>query len=83
MKTLLERLKPEVMELLNVEGKKYPNIIKNIKGSLSQKYFLTEISLGTVSDLSSIEGIKEFMQVNSFSDVYLISNVAKLFGSAE
>jgi hypothetical protein len=83
MKTLLERLKPEVMELLDREAQTYPSTVKGIKGNLSQKYFPTEISLGTVSDLSSVKGIKEFMQVNSFSDMYLVYNVAKLFGSAE
>jgi hypothetical protein len=83
MKTLLERLKPGVMGLLDAEAQTYPNIIKSIKGNLSQKYFPTEISLGTVSDLSSVKGIKEFLQVDSFSDVYLISSVAKLFGPAE
>jgi hypothetical protein len=83
MKTLLERLQPEVMELLDVEAQTYPTIVRGIKGNLSQSYYVTEISLGTVSDLSSVEGIKEFLQVDSFSDVYLINNVRKLFGSAE
>jgi hypothetical protein len=83
MKTLLERLKPRVMGLLDMEAEKYPSTIRLIKGELSQKYSITDISLGTVSDLSSIDGIKEFLQVNSFSEVYLIHNVAKLFDSAK
>ena len=80
MKTLLERLKPEVMELLDREAQTYPSTVKGIKGDLSQKYYVTEIHLGTVSDLSSIEGIQEFMEAESFLYVYLIGNVAKLFG---
>jgi hypothetical protein len=83
MKTLLERLKPEVMELLDVEAQTYPTIIKGIKGNLSQRYYVTEISLGTVSDLSSVKDLQEFMQAETFSDMYLINNVRKLFGSAE
>jgi hypothetical protein len=83
MKTLLERLKPEVMELLDVEAQTYPTIVKSIKGNLSQRYYVTEISLGTVSDLSSVKDLQEFMQAETFSDMYLINNVRKLFGSAE
>lgn len=35
MKTLLERLKPEVMELLDREAQTYPSTVKGIKGNLS------------------------------------------------
>jgi hypothetical protein len=83
MKTLLERLKPGVMGLLDMEAEKYPSTIRLIKGELSQKYSIADISLGAVCDLSSVDGIKEFLQVDSFSDVYLFNNIGKLFGSAE
>ena len=35
MKTLLERLKPEYLELLNTEAEKYPNSINSIKKDLT------------------------------------------------
>ena len=34
MKNLLERLKPEYLELLNTEAEKYPNAINSIKKDL-------------------------------------------------
>lgn len=44
MKTLLERLKPEYLELLESETEKYPNSINNIKKDLTENFsfgFLT------------------------------------------
>lgn len=44
MKTLLERLKPEYLELLETEAEKYPTSINSIKKDLTENYtfgFLT------------------------------------------
>ena len=36
MKTLLERLKPEYLELLNIDAEKYPTSINSIKKDLTE-----------------------------------------------
>ena len=36
MKTLLERLKPEYLELLNTESEKYPTSVNSIKKDLTE-----------------------------------------------
>jgi hypothetical protein len=47
MKTLLERLKPEYLELLESETSKYPNTYLMIKNELKTKIFFTDLTVGT------------------------------------
>lgn len=47
MKTLLERLKPEYLELLESETSKYPNTYIIIKRELKTKIFFTDLTVGT------------------------------------
>ena len=37
MKTLLERLKPEVLQAMNEDAEKYPHLIESIKKSLEEE----------------------------------------------
>lgn len=47
MKNLLARLKPEYLELIEVDFEKYPFLITNIKTELSKNYFFTELNVNT------------------------------------
>jgi hypothetical protein len=52
MKTLLERLKPEVLEAMNEDAEKYPHLIASLKKSL-EKELISPLYL-TVNVASSI-----------------------------
>jgi hypothetical protein len=47
MRNLLQRLKPDYLELIEVDFEKYPYLIKNIKTDLSNHYHFTELSVNT------------------------------------
>ncbi len=47
MRNLLSKLKPEYLELLEVDSEKYPYLITSIKTELSNNYFFTELSVNT------------------------------------
>ena len=47
MRTLLERLKPEILQAINYEVSKYPNSISSIKKELSEEYFSSDLKVRT------------------------------------
>ena len=52
MRTLLERLKPEYLELLELDAEKYPNLVYVIKKELSGNYSLHTITFLAVYQLT-------------------------------
>lgn len=78
MTTLLERLKPEIKEILDAEAIKYPMIVNSIMKALGETIFISDLRLGTVSDLALAEGLKEYLKTD-YADMYLIQNVHKMF----
>ena len=78
MTTLLERLKPEIKEILDAEAIKYPMIVNSIMKALGETIFTTNLRLGTVTDLASVGGLKEHLEVD-YADMYLIHNVQRMF----
>ena len=51
MKTLWQRLKPEIKETLNDQEEKYPSMIKGIKIALKDNYFWSHLSIGQARDV--------------------------------
>lgn len=51
MKTLLERLKPEYLEMLDNVAIEYPITIDSLKNNLSKVYFITDVNYFTARDL--------------------------------
>lgn len=78
MKTLLEKLKPEVKEIFDVEAKKYPNIVKNIMASFKEVYWVGNLQLTTVIDIAAVDGLKEYLG-NSYDDMYSLSGLNEMF----
>ena len=60
MKTLFEKLKPEVAELLRLESKLYPAIIKRLTDELKSKHFFTELKVGDAYSLVRLDQEKRF-----------------------
>ncbi len=52
MRTLLERLKPEYLELLDLDTEKYPNLVYGIKKELRSNNSLHTITFLTAHQLS-------------------------------
>ena len=60
MKTLFEKLKPEVAELLRLESEIYPTIAQDLMYELQSKYFWTEITVKNAYFLVRLDQNKSF-----------------------
>ena len=60
MKTLFEKLKPEVAELLRLESEMYPTITQDLIDELKSKYFWTEITVKNAYSLVRLDPNKKF-----------------------
>jgi hypothetical protein len=54
MRNLLERLKPEYLELLEADAIKYPNIYYNIRTELTKNYFFVDLTIQTTQFMCSV-----------------------------
>lgn len=78
MQTLFERLKPEIKEIFDAEGRNFPITVKFIMGHLAQTNWVGELRLSIVADIASVSGLKEHLALD-YSDMYLISNLNQMF----
>jgi len=51
MKTLWQRLKPEIKQALKEQEEKYPSMVKGIKIALKENYIWSHLSIGEARDL--------------------------------
>ena len=51
MKTLWQKLKPEIKQTLKDQEDKYPSLIKGVKISLKENYLWSHLSIGQARDL--------------------------------
>ena len=58
MRNLLERLKPEYLELLEADGIKYPFLVQSIKNQLIKNFSYISLEVYTASQLCSISNVK-------------------------
>jgi hypothetical protein len=71
MKTLLERLKPEYLQLLETETSKYPNTYLMIKNELKTKIFFTDLTVGTAQRMCSDFNVPfDFLIINDLFGKY-------------
>ena len=66
IKTLFERLKPEIKEKLISEETKFPTLIGELKKTLMENVAVTEMKLGDLTSLSNFSN----GWVNSISELY-------------
>lgn len=57
MKTLLERLKPEYLELLEADAEKFPYLYQSVKNELSQNEFWTELTVRVSNQICVISKV--------------------------
>jgi hypothetical protein len=60
MKTLFEKLTPEVVELLRLESELYPSITQDLIDELQSKHFWTEITVKNAYSLVRLDQTKRF-----------------------
>ena len=60
MKTLFEKLTPEVAELLRLESELYQSITQDLIDELQSKNFFTELTVGTAYSLVRLDQTKRF-----------------------
>jgi len=51
MKTLYQKLKPEIKQSLKDQEERYPSLIKGVKISLQENYLWSHLSIGQARDL--------------------------------
>lgn len=78
MKTLLERLKPEIKEIFDAEARKFPTTVKIIMGNFDQNKLVGDIRLSTISDIASVEGLKEHLGVD-YNEMFLFTTLYQMF----
>ena len=68
MKNLLERLKPEYLELINEDAIKYPFLVQGIKIDLRQNISFTNLSVGSALQLCTV--CKVIMGVTELNNLF-------------
>ena len=65
MKTLLQRLKPEILKNLHESQKEYPNMIGDLTEKLSTNVAITSMTLGDLSNLATFspERVDSILQI--------------------
>tara|TARA_R110000868_G_scaffold136447_1_gene349396 strand:- start:9499 stop:9726 length:228 start_codon:yes stop_codon:yes gene_type:complete len=53
MKTLFERLKPEVIEKLNLQSQEFPNTITKLFSDLQENKFISDLLYDTILSIGS------------------------------
>jgi hypothetical protein len=51
MKTLWQRLKPEIKQTIKKQEEKYPSMIKGVKIALKDNYFWSHLTIGEARDI--------------------------------
>ena len=54
MRTLLEKLKPEYLKLLEADAEKFPYLYRSVKNELSENKFWTELTTRVSNQLCTI-----------------------------
>ena len=70
IKTLFERLKPEIKEKLISEETQFPTLIGDLKKTLIENVAVTEMKLGDLTSLSNFSS----KWVNQISELYDMFN---------
>jgi hypothetical protein len=70
MKTLLEKLKPEVLELLELEALEYPSTVERLKETLSNMNYWVELRIADATRLVSINKIYTPFTIEELSNLF-------------
>ena len=66
MKTLMDRLKPEVKTLLEKEKEIYPYTVEDIYDHLKTKYYVIDMAYGIVIKMQGLDGMADTSPFDMF-----------------
>ena len=78
---LYDRLKPEVITLIENQKSVYPNTYQSIIDNLKEKYFFMDLTLYQIHQIVSIEGIREIMKTERYEEGFLLTYLHNLLTS--
>ena len=68
MKTLYDRLKPELKEALELQAEKYPSTFEGVKNSLINNHYWSQLKVQEAMDLCSLLNI--VFSVDNLYDIF-------------
>ena len=78
---LYDRLKPEVITLIENQKSAYPNTYQSIIDNLKEKYFFMDLTLNQIHQIINIEGIREIMKTERYEEGFLLIYLHNLLTS--
>ena len=73
--TLFELLKKEPLEIYNVQKQKYPAIAENFLKSLSDKYFVGQLTLNDCTNICACCNISYLFTYSTIHDLFHTYNI--------
>jgi hypothetical protein len=82
---LYNRLKPDVVSLIDKEAQIYPNTVEILINSLKNNYLIPDLPIRSITTLTSIPGIEDIMGITNtyYSERFLLINLKKLLIESE
>ena len=80
---LYDRLKPEVITLIENQKDSTPNTYQSIINSLKEKYFFMDLTLHQIHQIINVEGIRGIMETETYEQGLLLTKLHNLLTSTE
>ena len=80
---LYDRLKPEVITLIENQKDSTPNTYQSIINSLKEKYFFMDLTLHQIHQIINVEGIRGIMEAKTYEQGLLLTKLHNLLTSTE
>ncbi len=78
---LYDRLKPEVITLIENQKSVYPNTYELINKCLKEEYFFVDLTLHQIHQIINVEGIREIMKTERYEEGFLLTYLHNLLTS--
>jgi hypothetical protein len=78
---LYDRLKPEVITLIENQKDIYPNTYELINKCLKEQYFFIDLTLHQLHQIVNIEGIRKIMKTEKYEEGFLLTYLHNLLTS--
>ena len=80
---LYDRLKPEVITLIENQKDSTPNTYQSIINSLKEKYFFMDLTLHQIHQIINVEGIRGIMETETYEQGLLLTKLHNLLTSTD
>jgi hypothetical protein len=80
---LYDRLKPEVITLIENQKDSTPNTCQSIIDGLKEKYFFMDLTLQQIHQIINVEGIRGIMEAKTYEQGLLLTKLHNLLTSTD